>query len=203
LVHGPSSGETRFRADQPPAPADTYAHAKLAIEQAMQTTLADGASALAIIRPPLVYGAEVGARFRALLRLVQRAPMLPFAGIQNRRSLLYRENLADLIVRIVAQPQPIAGCFLARDDEEPSTPALVRRLGHHLGHTPLLLPCPAAWLRGAARILGQSGAIDRLTRSLRVDDQTTRAVLRWSPPYDLDEGLRETCRWFLAAGGHA
>ena len=49
------------------------------------------------MRPPLVYGPGVGGNFRALLRLAGSGLPLPFAGLDNRRSLMARDNLVDLL----------------------------------------------------------------------------------------------------------
>ncbi|HUK10596.1 MAG TPA: NAD-dependent epimerase/dehydratase family protein [Stellaceae bacterium] len=198
LVHGEATAEIPFRADQPLAPATPYARAKVRTEQEMRALLANSDTALAVIRPPLVYGPEAGYRFQLLLRLVLRAAVLPLAGIRNRRSMIYRENLVDLLSHILVRPKPVQGAYLARDDDELSTPELVRRIGARLGHVPALLPCPVPLLRTAGRLLGRSEIVDRLTQSLQVDDRATRLALDWSPPHGVDAGLAETCRWFLA-----
>lgn len=46
--------------------------------------------------------------------------------------------------------------------------------------------------RFVGKILGQSGAIDRLLGSLVVDSGKIQRVLSWRPPYGLEEGLKET-----------
>jgi nucleoside-diphosphate-sugar epimerase len=200
-VHGEATHDAPFRTEQALAPADPYGHAKARMESAMAQALESTDTALAIVRPPLVYGAGVRANFLALLRLVRRAPALPFAGIANRRSLVYRETLVDLLAHILRQPAPVRGAFLVRDGEDLSTPELVRRIGRQLGRTPALVPCPLWALRLGARALGQGAAIDRLTESLQLDDDATRRALSWSPPFGVDEALAATCRWFLETEG--
>jgi nucleoside-diphosphate-sugar epimerase len=184
-------------ADCPPAPADIYSKVKLRTEQAMAEVVASSGTALAVIRPPIVYGPGVKGNFRALLRLVRHAPVLPFASIKNRRSLIYRENLIDLIVEVLRRPVPVRGVFLARDGEDLSTPELIRRIGRHFGRTPILLPSPDGALSLAGRMLGQAAAVDRLTQSIEVDDRATRMSLGWVPRVGVNEGLAATCRWFL------
>jgi nucleoside-diphosphate-sugar epimerase len=163
----------------------------------MSEATAESETALAVIRPPLVYGPGVKANFRALLRLVRRAPALPFASIASRRSLIYRENLVDLIAQMLRRAEPVRGAFLARDDQTLSVPELIRRIGRHFGRTPFLLPCPVAVLSLAGRLLGRADAVDRFAQSLEIDDRATRAALGWTPRVPIEEGLAETCRWFL------
>jgi nucleoside-diphosphate-sugar epimerase len=45
-------------------------------------------------------------------------------------------------------------------------------------------------------LLGKQEAVRRVTESLRVDSSRMRTELGWRPPFSLDEGLRETARWF-------
>lgn len=202
-VHGEASGATPFRADQPLAPADAYGRAKAEIEEAMRAAAGDGGPALTVLRPPLVYGPDAKANFLRLLQLVDRGWPLPLASIRNRRSMIFLDNLLDLVEAALSHQAAADGAFLLRDDDEVSTPDLVRRIARQLGRPARLLPCPPPLLRGAARLVGAVGAADRLTRSLSVDDEPTRARLGWRPRRSLEEGLAETCRWFRARQGAA
>lgn len=198
-VQGEATAGAPFRAADPPAPADVYGRAKLAIEAAMRETGAP----LAVLRPPLVYGPEVKANFRALLRLVDRGLPLPLATIDNRRSLIFLDNLVDLILAALTHPAAVGGVFLARDEEEPSTPALIRQIAAGLGRPARLFPCPPTALRVAARLLGQTAAIERLTGSLSLDDSATRQRLDWRPRVPLAAGIAATCRWYRMTTGGA
>ena len=194
-VLGEATDGVPFRGGRPAAPGDAYGFAKWYVEEAMRKA-GTGGSALTVIRPPLVYGPGVTANFRALLRLVDRAPPLPFASIANRRSLVFVENLVDLLELTLAHPAARDGTFLVRDEEEVSTPDLVRRIARALHRPARLFPCPPALLRMAARIAGRRGAADRLLGSLCIDDSATRERLGWRPRVALDDGLAETCRWY-------
>ena len=194
-VLGEATDGVPFRAGRPAAPGDTYGFAKWYIEEAMRHAGA-ATPALTVIRPPLVYGPGVTANFRALLRLVDRAPPLPFASIANRRSLIFPYNLLDLIEVALTHPSARHGTFLLRDAEEVSTPELVRRIARALGRPARLFPCPPALLRLAARVTGRSDAADRLLGSLSIDDAATREQLGWQPRVTLDDGLAATCGWY-------
>ena len=53
---------------------------------------------IVIIRPPLVYGPNVKANFLKLLEFVYKGFPLPFLSINNKRSMIYVENLVSFII---------------------------------------------------------------------------------------------------------
>jgi nucleoside-diphosphate-sugar epimerase len=184
-----------FRGDDPPRPRDPYGRGKLATEEAVSRTARDQGLEHVVLRPPLVYGPGVGANFRALVRLVASGLPLPFAGIDNRRSLIFIDNLVDLAAR--ACVEPAAGhVLLARDAAELATPELLRALAEGLGRPARLYAAPDAVFR-VARVLPAIGPrIARLTLSLQVDDGPTRAALGWRPAIDAAEALALTAASF-------
>jgi nucleoside-diphosphate-sugar epimerase len=195
-VHGDDTGTGRFRASDRPAPGDDYGRCKLAIEQAMA---AEGGR-LVVLRPPLVYGPGVKGNFLALLRLVAAGVPLPLASVANRRSVVFLDNLLDLIA-IALSNERANGAYLVRDNDEVSTPVLVRMIARGLGRRARLFPCPPALVRAAGRLAGRTEAALRLTGSLSVDDQPTRDALGWRPRVNLANGIAATCRWFRAERG--
>jgi nucleoside-diphosphate-sugar epimerase len=187
-VNGEETAAGRpFRADDVPAPVDPYGIAKAEAEAQLAEIHRD----LVVIRPPLVVGAGAKGNLAGLMKLVAAGVPLPFASIDNRRSLVGRANLADLIRACVTHPAAPGKTFLVRDDPDVSTPDLVRRLGMAMGRRARLLPFPVSLL-GA---MGKAGR--RLTGSLTVDDGATREVLGWTPPFGLDEGLREMAAEYI------
>ena len=195
-VLGEATDGVPFRAGRPAAPEDAYGFAKWRVEETMRLACAAAGPALTVIRPPLVYGPGVKANFRALLRLVDRGLPLPLANIHNRRSLVFLDNLVDLVEVALSHPAARDGTFLVRDAEEVSTPELVRRVARALQRPARLFPCPPGLLRLAARAAGRRGTADRLLGSLSIDDTATHDRLGWSPRIALDEGLAATARWY-------
>ena len=179
-VNGESTPKDQpFTATMAPAPQDAYGLAKAEAEAALSAL---GLPSLAIVRPPLVHGPHAKGNLATLMKVLAKGYPLPLGGIDNRRSLIGLENLADALV-FLAETNA-AGTFLVRDDEDVSTSQLLTLLGEGLGRPARLFRLPPVLFR----LLGRSGTIRRLTGSLVVDDSPLRQ-LGWQPPVTLKDGL--------------
>jgi nucleoside-diphosphate-sugar epimerase len=165
---------------------DRYGRSKLAAEEGLREVRG---VEIVVLRPPLVYGPRVKANFLALMRAVARGIPLPLASIDNRRSVVYVGNLVDAVVRCLDAPQAAGKTLGVADGAPVSVPDLCRRIGEALGRPARLFAFPPA-------LLSLAPPLRRLTRSLEVDDSALRA-LGWRAPYTMEEGLRETARWYL------
>ncbi len=183
-----------FCADDPPRPDDAYGRAKLATERALAKVAGETGLELVILRPPLVYGPGVDGNFRALVRLAGSGLPLPFAALDNRRSLVFLDNLVELVAAAALHPAAAGRVLLAADGVDLSTPALIRILAQGQGRAARLFALPEFVFAAMRRLPGLGPAISRLTLSLQVDDGATRAVLGWSPPFAAEAGLLATAR---------
>jgi len=68
-------------------PQDDYGKSKLRAELEVQK-LEDDNFKVSIIRTPIVYGYGVKANIKNLINLVNKAPVLPFGKIDNKRSMI-------------------------------------------------------------------------------------------------------------------
>jgi nucleoside-diphosphate-sugar epimerase len=185
-----------FRPGDRPLPRDRYGHGKLAIELALSTTTRGSALDLVVLRPPLVYGPGVGANFHSLIRLAGSGLPLPFAGIDNRRSLIFIGNLAELTALACAHPAAAGRVLLAGDGARLSTPQLLRALADGLGRPARLFAVPDATFRMLRHLPGFGPLVARLTLSLEVDDSATRDTLGWVPGMAPEEALALTAAAF-------
>jgi nucleoside-diphosphate-sugar epimerase len=185
-----------FRSADMPRPGDAYGRGKLAIERSLQAAARASGLEFVILRPPLVYGPGVKGNFRALIRLVASGLPLPFAGIDNRRSYIFRDNLIDLVAYASVLPLAPGRVLLARDAADLSTPELIRLLAAGLDLPARLFALPASTILLLRRLPTVGAVIARLTESLQVDDSETRAVLGWHPAIPSEMALMETARSF-------
>lgn len=187
-----------FRADDLPAPQDAYARSKLEAESGLQEVAAQTGMEVVIVRPPLVYGPGVKGNFLSMMRILRAGWPLPLGAVDNRRSLIAVDNLADLVLCCARHPAAAGQVFMAADGEDLSTTELLHRLGRALGRRPRLLPVPVGLLRTAAAMLGRSALAQRLCASLQVDAAPAGAQLGWSAPLAVDAALAATASDFLA-----
>lgn len=195
-VNGETTPGTPFSESAIPAPHDAYGISKFEAENVLKTVCARSKMEWVVLRPPLVYGPGVKGNFLRLMNLIARGIPLPFASIQNQRSLIHVENLADAIVACIDTPAAAGRPWLISDGLDISTPDLIRTLALGLDRPARLLPCPVALLNLGAAFLGQQAAITRLTGSLAVDSSALRLALGWKPRIQLDQGLISTARWY-------
>lgn len=191
-VHGESTEAQAFTVADVPNPQDPYGISKWEAEQALQHIANSTAMQTVIIRSPLIYGPGVKGNFQRLLRVLQKNIPLPLAAVENRRSLVNLDNLCDLISCCVTHPAAAGQVFLVSDQQDLSTPDLLRLMAKVLGLKLKLLPIPVSCLRLLAKCLGKSAEIDRLCGSLQVDIQHTRKLLNWKPPYTVEQGISRT-----------
>lgn len=191
-----------FSADQTPEPGDPYSVSKCEAEAGLRALSQETGMEVVVIRPPLVYGPGVKANFLAMMRWLQRGVPLPLGGVtENRRSLVFLDNLLDLIVTCIDHPAAANQTFLVSDDEDLSTAALLRRMAAALGRPARLIPVPAGLVTLGAKLMGRPGIAQRLCGSLEVDISKTKELLCWTPPISVDEGLRRTAEHWLMGEG--
>lgn len=179
-----------FRADDLPRPGDPYGLSKCEAEEALRALGAQTGMEVVILRPVLVYGRGVRGNFRSLMELVRRGVPLPFGAIDNRRSLVALDNLVDLIRTCVRHPAA-CGTWLVSDDDDVSTPELLRRVATAMGVRVRLFPLPEACLRALGALTAQKAQVERLCGDLQVHIGPTRQRLDWAPPLSMHDALAD------------
>lgn len=176
-------------------PATPYGMSKRAAE-AHVLTLA-GAGRFAVnLRPPLIVGAEAKGNWKALQRLAASGLPLPFASIDNKRSLIGVSSVAQAIAHLSVNDWKAgdSGNYCIADTSAMSLPAIVTELRTGMGMPPRLLPCPPRLLRGAAGLAGQRHRAAGLLGSLEVDAGRFRRVFGFEEGVGLAESIRESGR---------
>ncbi len=164
-------------------PQDDYGKSKLKAEIELQK-LEDNDFKVSIIRTPIVYGYGVKANIKNLINLVRKVSILPFANIQNRRSMVYVGNLCHMIDVIVHKQ--VSGLFLVSDDEPLSTTKLVQLISKELDKKVYLIKIP--FFESFLKLVKPSFH-KRLYESLEVENTKTKKVLEFENLYSVQDGI--------------
>lgn len=120
-VSGKIGEEKMITMDTIPNPANFYGRSKLEAEEGI-TLLQDDQFNVAIIRPPMIYGKGSKGNYPLLAKFAKISPVFP--NIENKRSVLYIENLTEFI-RLVIENND-SGVFFPQNKEYVSTSQLVK-----------------------------------------------------------------------------
>lgn len=179
-----------FTAEDEPHPEDAYGISKYEAEIALRRVAQETGMEVVIIRPPLVYGPGVKGNFQTMIGWLRRGIPLPLASLDNRRSLVGLANLCDLIVTCLEHPGAADQAFLVSDGHDLSTTELLRLVGEAMERPARLWSMPPSLLVLGAKMLGRPGIAQRLCGSLQLDIAKTKDMLGWSPPVDVQTGVR-------------
>ena len=136
---------------------------------------------LVIIRPPLVYGPEVKGNFEKLIRLISLKVPLPLESINNRRSMVSVDNLVDLIAKCITAKNAENQVFMVSDDQDLSTPELIRMICLAKGINSKMFSVPPILLELMLKCLGKGQVYERLCGSMQVDITHTKTQMKWEP----------------------
>lgn len=185
----------------PPSPEDAYGVSKMEAERILKEIADKSAMEVVILRPPLVYGPGVKANFLTLMRLVSQKIPFPLRSVKNQRSFVYLGNLVDCIQCCLTHPSAAGQTYLVSDDQDLSTPELIRLLASAMNKSAFLFHFPVGMLNTLARLAGKTDALKRLLGSLTVDISKIKKDLSWRPPISTKSGMAKTVKWFEGKRG--
>lgn len=193
-VHGDHSYEGYpIVEDSEIKPRNIYSLSKAMAEYYLLKLSKSSKMEIVIIRPTLVYGKGVGGNFNALITLIKLRIPLPFGSVAgNKRSLLYLENLTDLIINSITNSKAANNIFIASDGRSISTMGLIIEISRALNLKPLLIRFPITILLALVRVLKLHTLSERILGSLEVSNSKARNVLGWNPRFSIRDGLLKT-----------
>ena len=195
-VAGEISPPGGFKESGPISPNDPYSISKYEAEQELLKIAQRSSMEVVIIRPPLVYGPNVKGNFLSLLKLAKRNYPLPLNSINNKRSLIFVDNLTDAITKAVDHPKAANKIFFLSDEENLSTTELINKISRAFGTKAKIFNIPQKYLVLLGKITGNTEIIKRLTQTLTVDSTRIKSDLNWSPPFQSDVGIEKTVNWY-------
>jgi nucleoside-diphosphate-sugar epimerase len=118
---------------------------------------------------------------------------LPFAGLDNHRSLLALENLAAAISLVLTSERAIGGTFLVADDEPISVGNMLAAMREGLGRPPGLVRVPAGAVKRLMTSFGKEAEWERLAGNFAIDAGKLRGI-DWRATVKTPEGLAQMMR---------
>lgn len=175
-------------------PKGAYAKSKLMSENYLLNSKFKDIQVI-IIRPPLVYGNGVKANFLKLIEIINDKRILPFGMLNdNKRSLIYIENLVDIIIKFISHKSYINDVFLVSDDKDLSTYELMKNISQSLNKNTIFLKIPKFILLIIFIFLGKKENFDKISLNLSLNINKLKKSINWNPPYNAYDGLKITCK---------
>lgn len=182
-IHAPVGKVITIRKDTPLTPADNYGISKAKAEKEI-SALRDDTFKVVILRPPMIYGKGCKGNYQTLSKLAKKLPVFPL--VENRRSMLYIDNLCEFIRLLVEDEAD--GLFCPQNEEYVSTSDMVNRIAHANGRG-ILMVRGFGWALKLLRPM--TGMVDKAFGSLCYD----RSLSDYPKNYcvkSFDESIAET-----------
>jgi UDP-glucose 4-epimerase len=167
-----------------PAPTDAYGRAKLEAERLIE---ASGVG-FTVLRPAVVYGPGVKGNIASLATLAKTPMPLPFANLDNRRSLLAIENFIAAILLVLRSERAANQTFLVADAKPISVANLVAAMREGLGRPPLLVGVPQGAVKRLMRTFGREAEWERISGSFVIDASKLMGI-GWRPSIATHDGI--------------
>lgn len=136
IVYG---GLEHITKDTEPCPSNFYGDSKWQADKGVRELQSED-FCVTVLRPPMIYGKGSKGNYLLLAELAKKLPVFP--KVNNKRSMLYIENLCEFLCLIMKEPQ--AGVFFPQNGELVNTSQIVKKIavvsGHKMWVTSLLTP---------------------------------------------------------------
>ena len=186
IVYGDSApiGKSKIITKETPVcPANFYGDSKVQAEKGI-LPLNDDRFKVVILRPPMIYGPGSKGNYPVLSKLARKLPVFPV--VENRRSMLYIENLAEFVRLMIENEEQ--GIFWPQNAEYSNTTELVCAIAR--AHGKKILPLKGfTW---ALKLMSHAtGLVNKAFGSLAYDTELSQ----YSTDYQtvsLDESIVRT-----------
>ena len=158
-------------------------------ETALRKLASESELEVVIVRPPLVFGPNARGNLALLMKLLAYRIPLPLGAIDNQRSLIGLENLANFLAICSEHPKAAGQTFNVSDGESVSTPQMLRILGSAMDRKALLVPIPVNVLKFLTGMLKADSYYERLSSNLEVDSTNCQDQLNWTPPLSVEKSI--------------
>lgn len=207
IVYGDSSNSRKpviITKNTKPSPSNFYGDSKWKAEQKLERIFetegaktgqsmpyagANGRTRLAIIRPPMIYGAGCKGNYQTLRKMAAKVPVFP--DYRNVRSMLYIGNLCEFLRLLVDYGD--GGLFFPQNQEYVKTAELIRLIGERQCKKIVCLRLLAPAVAAGKLVPGKLGGLVRKAFGSLVYEKSMSEYQRGAyQRYSLRESVEET-----------
>ena len=206
-----------FDEESPYNPYMNYGRSKMLMEQAVKKRITENGLDASILRPPWFYGPHQPARQTLFFRMIRdgKAPIV--GGGQNLRSMAYTDNIVQGMLLAATRDEAAGETFWIADERPYSMNEIVDTVEHLLEsefgqkcvHKRMRLPGAAAEVAGIVDgSLQRVGmyhqkihVLSEMNKTIACSVDKARRVLGYRPRISLEEGMRRSLKWMIAAYG--
>ncbi len=193
-VNGDGTNGVPFTPECNENPHNDYAKSKFDAEIALSKIAKNTGLEVVIIRPALVYGDNAPGNFKLLKKFVSKTPVLPFGMVNNKRSFISIQNLAELILHCVTHAHASDKVLLATDGQSVSIREFTDAIAASLSKSRPQLPVPPFIMRLFGILFNKSSMVEQLVGDLDVNPQSSYDAINWSAPYTMLESMSKLNR---------
>lgn len=207
-VYGPSFGIEPYQETSPLNPHSLYAQSKIRSEEGILKLFhGHKLSSAVILRLSAVYGPRLQGNYHTLVKALQRGLFWPVGNGQNRRTMIYIDDLVRAVIIAAKHPKAGGTIFNVTDGKLHTLNDVLNAITCALGKKP-----PGFHLPGRP-VQAFSTLVDHFTKSLRLPAPNLRLLvdkmmedvavsgekfcrdLSFIPKYDLEKGWQAAlCR---------
>lgn len=204
---GPSDAGRTVQEGQERRPVSNYGRSKLAGQRIAEAHM--DRLPIVILIPPAVYG-PFDRAFLGLFVCVKRG-FSPVIGREERcASLIYAKDLARAVLVCLESEKAAGNEYLLEDGHSHTWREVTAAIGRSMHRSPVRVPIPLMAAKAAAAVIGCAAKCtgkpalfdsdrlkDFLQPSWTCSSAKIRAELGFAPQYTLEQGVAETCRWYM------
>ena len=204
-----------FRQDEPYHPYYGYGRSKMEGEQAVFAAVTAGDIDATVVRPPWFYGPFQPPRQTTFFRMVRQGKFPIIGGGQQRRSMVYVDNLVDGILAAELTPAAVGKGYWIADERPYLVTEIVETVGRALrdeGYSVkdggMRLPAIAGRVAELGdKLIQRTGmyqqqlhVLGEMDKTIACDISASTAELGYVPKIALYEGMRLSIQWCVAQG---
>ena len=192
IVYGdsaPYGKKKRITSDTEPQPANFYGDSKWQADKGVRE-LENDEYMVTVLRPPMIYGKGSKGNYQLLATMAKKLPIFP--NVQNERSMLYIDNLCELLAQIMIRGE--RGVFWPQNGEYTRTSEMVKYIAEAVGHEIFISKAFNCIVCMASHIQGKIGGMTDKAFGNMIYDQSMSTYDFEYRKVGLRESIKETER---------